>query len=250
MGATKKQAFIDLPALCSAGGVVRLPGSKSLSNRLLLLSALSAGETEISGLLASDDTARMLDALRILGVRIESQGALGVRVQGVGGRFPVRKAALFLGNAGTAFRSLTAVLALAGGDYTLSGVPRMHERPIGDLVDGLRRLGAHIDYLGNENYPPLAIRPATIRPGGSVQIRGDVSSQFLSGLLMALLLGGVETAVEVVGELISRPYVEMTLDVMARFGVDVIRENGRRFVVPAGSVYRSPGRVRVEGDAS
>ena len=246
----KKQAFIDLPALCSASGVVRLPGSKSLSNRLLLLSALSAGETEISGLLASDDTARMLDALRILGVRIEPQGKQAVRVQGVGGRFPVRKAALFLGNAGTAFRSLTAVLALAGGDYTLSGVPRMHERPIGDLVDGLRRLGARIDYLGNENYPPLAIRPATIRPGGSVQIRGDVSSQFLSGLLMALPLGGVETAVEVVGELISRPYVEITLDVMARFGVDVIRENGRRFVVPAGSVYRSPGRVRVEGDAS
>ena len=250
MGATKKQAFIDLPALCSAGGVVRLPGSKSLSNRLLLLSALSAGETEISGLLASDDTARMLDALRILGVRIESQGASGVRVQGVGGRFPVRKAALFLGNAGTAFRSLTAVLALAGGDYTLSGVPRMHERPIGDLVDGLRRLGAHIDYLGNENYPPLAIRPATVRPGGYVQIRGDVSSQFLSGLLMALPLGGVETAVEVTGELISRPYVEMTLAVMARFGVEVIREGGRRFVVPAGSAYRSPGRVHVEGDAS
>lgn len=250
MEATKKQAFIDLPALCSAGGVVRLPGSKSLSNRLLLLSALSAGETEISGLLASDDTARMLDALRILGVRIESQGASGVRVQGVGGRFPVRKAALFLGNAGTAFRSLTAVLALAGGDYTLSGVPRMHERPIGDLVDGLRRLGAHIDYLGNENYPPLAIRPATVRPGGCVQIRGDVSSQFFSGLLMALPLGGVETAVEVTGELISRPYVEMTLAVMARFGVEVIREGGRRFVVPAGSAYRSPGRVHVEGDAS
>lgn len=250
MGATKKQAFIDLPAVCSAGGVVRLPGSKSLSNRLLLLSALSAGETEISGLLASDDTARMLDALRILGVRIEPQSASGVRVQGVGGRFPVRKAALFLGNAGTAFRSLTAVLALAGGDYTLSGVPRMHERPIGDLVDGLRRLGAHIDYLGNENYPPLAIRPATVRPGGCVQIRGDVSSQFLSGLLMALPLGGVETAVEVTGELISRPYVEMTLAVMARFGVEVIREGGRRFVVPAGSAYRSPGRVHVEGDAS
>ncbi len=243
-------AFIDLPALISAGGTLRLPGSKSISNRVLLLSALATGETEVRDLLESDDTAHMLAALRILGVRVESLGGRAYRVSGVGGRFPIRQAALFLGNAGTAFRSLTAVLALAGGDYTLSGVPRMHERPIGDLVDGLRQLGANIDYLGNENYPPLAIHPATIRHGGCVKIRGDVSSQFLTGLLMALPLGGVETTVEVVGELISRPYVEMTLATMARFGVEVMRDDWRRFVVPAGSCYRSPGTVHVEGDAS
>lgn len=249
----KNQAFIDLPALCSAAGVMRLPGSKSLSNRVLLLSALAEGDTEILDLLESDDTARMLDALQILGVCVESLGGQVYRVRGVGGRFPVRKAALSLGNAGTAFRSLTAVLALAGGDYTLSGVPRMHERPIGDLVESLRQLGARIDYLENENYPPLAIRSTTICPGScvrSVQVRGDVSSQFLTGLLMALPLCGVEMVVEVVGELISRPYVEMTLATMARFGVSVVCEGWRRFVVPAGSVYRSPGMVRVEGDAS
>lgn len=248
--AGKNQAFIDLPALRSAAGVMRLPGSKSLSNRALLLSALAEGDTEILDLLESDDTARMLDALRILGVRVESLGGQAYRVRGAGGRFSVREATLFLGNAGTVFRSLTAALALTGGEYTLSGVPRMHERPIGDLVDALRQLGARIDYLGNENYPPLAIRPATIRPGGCVRVRGDVSSQFLTGLLMALPLGGAETAVEVVGELISRPYVEMTLATMARFGVNVVREGWRRFVVPAGSVYRSPGTIRVEGDAS
>lgn len=245
-----RMAFIDLPALISAGGTLRLPGSKSISNRVLLLSALATGETEVRNLLASDDTARMLEALEALGVCIESLGGQAYRVSGVGGRFPIRQAALFLGNAGTAFRSLTAALALAGGDYTLSGVPRMHERPIGDLVDSLRQLGANIDYLRDEHYPPLAIRPATIRPGGCVKIRGDVSSQFLSGLLMALPLSGAQMVIEVVGELISRPYVEMTLATMACFGVEVIREGWRRFVVPAGSVYRSPGTVHVEGDAS
>ena len=242
--------FIDLPALVSASGTLRLPGSKSISNRVLLLSALATNVTEIHDLLESDDTARMLEALQTLGVRVESLGRHAYRVHGIGGRFPVRRAELFLGNAGTAFRSLTAVLALAGGDYTLAGVPRMHERPIGDLVDGLRQLGADIAYLGNENYPPLAIRPATIRHGGCVRIRGDVSSQFLTGLLMALPLTGVETSVEVEGELISKPYVEMTLAMMARFGVKVAREGWQRFVVPAGSRYRSPGTVHVEGDAS
>jgi len=242
--------FLDLPPLLSAQGTVRLPGSKSISNRVLLLAALAEGETEVRDLLESDDTARMLDALGTLGVGVEALGANAFRVRGVGGVFPVKEAELFLGNAGTAFRSLTATLALAGGHYQLSGVARMHERPIGDLVDALRDVGADIGYLGNAGFPPLEIRPATIRPGGVVKVRGDVSSQFLTGLLMALPLTGVETVVEVTGELISKPYIEITLATMARFCVQVKRDGWQRFTVPAGSSYRSPGVVYVEGDAS
>lgn len=242
--------FIDLPELMSARGTIRLPGSKSISNRVLLLAALAEGETEIRDLLESDDTARMREALVSLGVTMTPLGEGAWRVTGCAGAFPVKQADLFLGNAGTAFRSLTAALALCGGDYRLSGVPRMHERPIGDLVDALRSLGAQVDYVAAEGYPPLHIHPATIRPGGVVRIRGDVSSQFLTGLLMAVPLTGVETVIEVVGELISKPYIEITLAMMARFGVRVQREDWRRFVVPAASVYRSPGVVYVEGDAS
>jgi 3-phosphoshikimate 1-carboxyvinyltransferase len=242
--------FIDLPPLLSAQGCVRLPGSKSISNRVLLLAALAEGVTEVRDLLASDDTARMLEALAALGVGIEAREDGVYRVNGSGGAFPVKQAALFLGNAGTAFRSLTAALAVSGGQYTLSGVARMHERPIGDLVDALRELGAAVDYAGQTGYPPLSIRPAQIQPGGVVHVRGDVSSQFLTGLLMALPLTGVETRIEVVGELISKPYIEITLALMARFGVQVARDGWQRFTVPAQAVYRTPGIVHVEGDAS
>lgn len=242
--------FLDLPQLLSAAGSVRLPGSKSISNRVLLLAALAEGETEVRDLLASDDTARMLEALQALGVSVTHLGGENWRIVGCGGRFPVKQAELFLGNAGTAFRPLTAALALAGGDYVLKGVARMHERPIGDLVDGLRQLGAQVDYLGNDGYPPLQLKPANIRPDGVVKVRGDVSSQFLTGLLMALPLTGETIAVDVVGELISKPYIEITLATMARFGVLVEREGWQRFTVKAGSCYRSPGVVYVEGDAS
>jgi 3-phosphoshikimate 1-carboxyvinyltransferase len=242
--------FLDLPQQLSAAGTVRLPGSKSISNRVLLLAALAEGETEVRDLLASDDTARMLEALAALGVGVESLGGENWRITGCGGSFPVRQAELFLGNAGTAFRPLTAALALAGGDYLLKGVARMHERPIGDLVDGLRQLGADVTYLGNEGFPPLHVKPAAIRPGGVVRVRGDVSSQFLTGLLMALPLTGETVAVDVVGELISKPYIEITLATMARFGVTVEREGWQRFTVRAGSRYVSPGTVYVEGDAS
>ncbi|MDP2880775.1 MAG: bifunctional 3-phosphoshikimate 1-carboxyvinyltransferase/cytidylate kinase [Azonexus sp.] len=242
--------FLDLPELLSAAGTVRLPGSKSISNRVLLLAALAQGGTEVRDLLASDDTERMLDALKMLGVGVTHLGGENWLIQGCGGQFPVKQAELFLGNAGTAFRPLTAALAMAGGDYVLKGVARMHERPIGDLVDGLRQLGADVTYLGNEGYPPLHLKPAHIKPGGVVKVRGDVSSQFLTGLLMALPLTGQTVAVDVVGELISKPYIEITLATMARFGVQVQRDGWQRFTVTAGSRYVSPGTIYVEGDAS
>ena len=242
--------FLDLPQLISASGTVRLPGSKSISNRVLLLAALGEGGTEVRDLLASDDTARMLDALTALGVGVTALGGGNWLIKGCGGVFPVRQAELYLGNAGTAFRPLTAALALAGGDYVLKGVARMHERPIGDLVDGLRQLGADIDYLGNEGFPPLHLKPATSCAGGTVRVRGDVSSQFLTGLLMALPLTGETVTVDVIGELISKPYIEITLAIMARFGVQVERDGWQRFTVQASSRYRSPGTIYVEGDAS
>jgi 3-phosphoshikimate 1-carboxyvinyltransferase len=242
---------LDLPPLGAAAGTVRLPGSKSISNRTLLLAALADGVTEIRDLLDSDDTRHMLEALGKLGVGIAGDVASGVvRITGCRGRFPVRQADLFLGNAGTAFRPLTAALALAGGHYRLSGVPRMHERPIGDLVDGLRAIGADIRYEGNDGYPPLAIGRGTIKPLPTVRVRGDVSSQFLTALLMALPLTGSATTIEVEGELISKPYIDITLNLMARFGIEVRREGWERFAIPEDAHYRSPGTVPVEGDAS
>jgi len=234
---------IELKPAARAAGTVRLPGSKSISNRVLLLAALAQGRTEVSGLLDADDTRVMRDALSRLGVSFEEN-----TVKGVGGPFPVKKAELFLGNAGTAFRPLTAALAFSGGEYKLSGVPRMHERPIGDLVDALRGIGARVDYTGREGYPPLALHPGKISLE-KLRVRGDVSSQFLTALLMALPLSGKAARIEVQGELISKPYVEITLNVMKRFGVEVKRTGWRYFDVPAGS-YRSPGKIHVEGDAS
>ena len=248
-------AYLDLPAAARAEGVLRLPGSKSLSNRTLLIAALAEGATEVRDLLASDDTGHMLAALAKLGVKLERHGDTDdYRVEGLGGAFPVKRAELFLGNAGTAVRPLTAALALSQGEYGLSGVPRMHERPIGDLVDALREAGAVIDYTGNAGFPPLAIRPGAARLGARVRVKGNVSSQYLTALLLALPLlarrAGAAAEVKVVGELISRPYIEITLSAMAQFGVSVEREGWSRFRVPAGTWYRSPGTVFVEGDAS
>jgi 3-phosphoshikimate 1-carboxyvinyltransferase len=244
-------AWIDLPALAHAQGSVRLPGSKSISNRCLLLAALAEGVTQIHDLLASDDVDRMLEALAALGVQVERGSQPNqFRVHGCAGAFPVKQADLFLGNAGTAFRPLTAVLALSDGHYRLSGVPRMHERPIGDLVDALRALGADIRYAGRDGFPPLQIAPGVISAGAVTRVRGDVSSQFLTALLMALPLRAQESVIEVVGALISKPYVEITLDLMQRFGVRVQREGWSRFTIPAGQRYMSPGALFVEGDAS
>ena len=234
---------LELKPARRAAGTVRLPGSKSISNRVLLLAALARGETEVLGLLDADDTRVMREALAVLGVAFN-----GTTVRGVAGPFPVKKAELFLGNAGTAFRPLTAALAFSGGEYRLSGVPRMHERPIGDLVDALRGIGARVDYAGKEGFPPLAVHPGKISLE-KLRVRGDVSSQFLTALLMALPLAGKPARIEVQGELISKPYVEITLNVMKRFGIEVRRTGWRYFDVPAGT-YVSPGKIFVEGDAS
>jgi 3-phosphoshikimate 1-carboxyvinyltransferase len=239
---------LELKAARGARGTVRLPGSKSISNRVLLLAALASGETAVQGLLDAEDTRVMREALERLGVAV-SERADGVRIVGAGGVFAEKKADLFLGNAGTALRPLTAALALSEGEYFVAGVPRMHERPIGDLVDALRAIGAHIDYRGKPGFPPLAIHPATVRVAAPVPVKGDVSSQFLSAMLMALPLTGANATIEVRGELISKPYVEITLNVMRRFGVAVERDGWSRFRIP-GARYSSPGTIYVEGDAS
>ena len=241
---------LTLPAAHQAQGSIALPGSKSISNRTLLLAALATGVTEIRDLLVSDDTARMLEALEKLGVKLEKLSETDWRVHGCNGNFPNKNAELFLGNAGTAFRPLTAALALSGGHYSLSGVPRMHERPIGDLVDALRQIGANIEYLENEGFPPLKISPANSDVSKPIKIRGDVSSQFLTALLMALPLTKQQATIEVVGELISKPYIEITLNLMARFGVKVERDGWQRFNIPASKSYTSLERYYVEGDAS
>ena len=256
--AASSQSFVDLPAAKRAAGTIALPGSKSISNRTLLLAALATGTTRVRGLLDADDVDRMRDALAALGMPVErTEAAHEFVVHGTGGIIPRAHATLFLGNAGTAFRPLTAVLALAQGRYELSGAPRMHERPIGDLVDALRALGADIRYLGAEGFPPLAIGPGP-HDGNAVPhriaARGDVSSQFLSALLMALPVAAARSGhaitVDVVGDLISRPYVAITTNLMGRFAVHVEQDGWRAFRVPANARYVSPHVISVEGDAS
>ncbi|MCX7660064.1 MAG: bifunctional 3-phosphoshikimate 1-carboxyvinyltransferase/cytidylate kinase [Caldimonas manganoxidans] len=256
-----KTAFLDLPPLSSAHGRVVLPGSKSISNRVLLLSALCEGRTTLHDLLDSDDTRVMLAALRQLGCGVQQEGTT-VIIDGLAGHLPQQPLKFFMGNAGTAMRPLTAALAVVGGDFELSGVARMHERPIGDLVDALRQLGCRIDYLGREGYPPLRIGRPALRIDGPIRVRGDVSSQFLTALLMALPLLTMNAAsagttisardiqIEVVGELISKPYIEITLNLLGRYGIEVRREGWQRFTIPAGSRYRTPGVLHVEADAS
>ena len=239
--------FLDLAPVGGVKGTVRLPGSKSISNRVLLLAALAKGKTQVHGLLDAEDTRVMLDALQKLDIRIDTRDFARLVVAGAGG-IPNKSMDLFLGNAGTAFRPLTAALALSGGEYRLMGKPRMHERPIRDLVEPLRRIGAGIEYTGTEGFPPLAIHPGRIRIDGHILMRGNISSQYLSALLMALPLAGGGT-VEIVGELISKPYVTITLNMMRKFGIEVRVNGWRSFDVP-GYEYVAPAEIHVEGDAS
>ena len=244
--------FLDIPPLQSASGTITLPGSKSISNRVLLLSALCQGTTIVHDLLDSDDTRVMLAALRQLGCGVQEAGTT-VTISGLGGQLqhpaPIE---FFMGNAGTAMRPLTAALAVLGGDFTLKGVARMHERPIGDLVDALRLLGCDIEYLGNNGFPPLRIGKPTLKLDQPIQVRGDVSSQFLTALLMALPLAAKnrDIVIDVVGELISKPYIDITLNLLQRFGIHVKRDGWQRFNIPAGSSYQSPKTIHVEADAS
>ena len=251
-------AHLDLPPLRGASGTVRLPGSKSISNRVLLLAGLAQGQTAVHDLLDSDDTRVMQGALAALGCGLRRDGPI-LHVSGLGGRLAVREAQLFLGNAGTAMRPLTAALAVLaatqGGRFDLSGVPRMHERPIGDLVNALRPLGCEIEELGQPGYPPLRVSGAAggeLATGQAIRVRGHVSSQFLTALLLALPLASElrPVVIEVEGELISQPYIEITLNLLARFGINVQREGWQRFTIPQGSRYETPGVVHVEGDAS
>ena len=250
--------FLDLPPLTHTGGEVTLPGSKSISNRLLLLAALCDGTTTVHDLLDSDDTRVMLQALKQLGCEVTSQGANTWQITGLASQLPVKQADLFMGNAGTAMRPLTAALSLLtavhGGSFGLSGVPRMHERPIGDLVDALQQLGCPVSYTGQAGYPPLQIgngQTSALNLDEPIRVRGDVSSQFLTALLLALpLVATQDIHIDVVGELISKPYIDITLNLLARFGVVVQREGWQRFTIPAGSAYRTPGDIHVEADAS
>jgi 3-phosphoshikimate 1-carboxyvinyltransferase len=250
--------FLDIPPLVAAAGTLRLPGSKSISNRVLLLAGLCAGTTRIHDLLESDDTLVMLDALRALGCGVQQHADVWV-IDGLGGTLRNLNADIFLGNSGTSVRSVTAALALLataqGACYTLRGVARMHERPIADLVDALRPLGCKIDYTGAQGFPPLQLgdgQPHVLNLQAPIRVRGNVSSQFLTGLLQGLCLAPQphDVVVEVVGELISKPYIAITLNLLARFGVTVFNHGWERFTVTAGSQLTSPGEVAVEGDAS
>lgn len=242
---------LTLAPINRVNGTVNVPGSKSLSNRALLLAALAKGETHLTNLLDSDDIRHMLAALTQLGVSYRlSDDKTECWVSGLGNGFSVDQAQeLFLGNAGTAMRPLCAALAFSDGTFTLTGEPRMEERPIGSLVDALNQVGATIEYLKNDGYPPLTISGHALK-GGTIEVDGSVSSQFLTAVLMAAPLLEGETIVRIVGELVSKPYIDITLDTMAKFGVQVVNEDYRRFVIQAGQSYRSPGKFLVEGDAS
>ena len=241
---------ITLGPLNSANGEIQIPGSKSLSNRILLLATLAQGTTKITNLLDSDDIRHMLNALKTMGVRyqLEDEGRTCI-LEGLAGPINVDHADLFLGNAGTAMRPLTAALCLGSGEYRLHGEPRMHERPIGDLVDALQSLGVDVQYEGTKDYPPLTIKANGIA-GGEVSIKGNISSQFLTALLMSAPLAKGDLTIKVYGELVSKPYIDITLHVMKQFGVDVDNQDYKAFVIKGNQTYQSPGEIMVEGDAS
>ncbi len=240
---------LHIDPIVKVSGAVGLPGSKSISNRVLLLSALSSGTTELTNLLVAEDTDMMIGALRDLGVKIEQDGDRVV-VHGCAGKFPVRNADLFLGNAGTALRPLASTLAFSGGQYVLDGVARMRQRPIGHLVDALNSIGARVSCLKDEGFPPILIEPSTRITSDIVVVNGSVSSQFVSGLLIAApqIAPSRGLIVRIEGELVSSPYVTLTCQLMAKFGV-VVSNSVEDYVVPS-HPYISPGKLNVESDAS
>ncbi|MEZ9059700.1 3-phosphoshikimate 1-carboxyvinyltransferase [Vibrio pelagius] len=242
---------LTLQPIQKVSGEVNLPGSKSVSNRALLLAALSTGKTRLTNLLDSDDIRHMLNALTKLGVSYQlSDDKTVCEVEGLSGAFASQEALeLFLGNAGTAMRPLAAALCLGSGEYVLTGEPRMKERPIGHLVTALREAGASVEYLENENYPPLKIKGTGLK-SGTVSIDGSISSQFLTAFLMAAPLAEGEITIKIEGELVSKPYIDITLHIMKQFGVDVINNDYQEFVIPTGQQYVAPGDFLVEGDAS
>jgi 3-phosphoshikimate 1-carboxyvinyltransferase len=241
---------LRLKPISKVNGVVTLPGSKSLSNRILLLAALCEGQTKVTNLLDSDDIRHMLGALKEMGVLVTlNEEKTEALVHGNGGVLTTPSGDLFLGNAGTAYRPLTAVLAATSGEYTLVGEPRMEERPIGHLVDALVDLGAEVTYLKSKDYPPLKINGKRLA-GGKVKIDGSISSQFLTALLMAAPLFAGDTEIHIKGDLVSKPYIDITLGVMRQFGVDVSNDDYRVFKVSGNQQYQSPGEILVEGDAS
>ncbi len=242
---------LTLTPIQKVDGIINLPGSKSVSNRALLLAALAQGTTTLTNLLDSDDIRHMLGALQALGVNYKlNEDKTRCEIQGLGGPFgKSTQDELFLGNAGTAMRPLCAALCLGEGEYVLTGEPRMEERPIGDLIDALRIAGAQVTYLKNEGYPPLKIEGKGLR-GGEVQIDGSVSSQFLTAFLMATPLAETDCIITIKGDLVSKPYIEITLKIMTAFGVEVINEDFRRFIIRGNQTYTSPGTFLVEGDAS
>ena len=242
---------LHLSPIGKVDGTVNVPGSKSLSNRALLLAALANGETHLTNLLDSEDIHHMLNALTKLNISYRlSECKTQCWVTGNAGVFKVSKpVTLFLGNAGTAMRPLCAALACSHGEFELTGEPRMEERPIGALVDSLLQAGAKIDYLKNVNYPPLLIKGHALK-GGSVTVDGSVSSQFLTALLMSAPLFEQDTTIVIIGDLVSEPYIDITLHTMAQFGIDVENQNYQQFKVKGQQQYQSPGHFMVEGDAS
>lgn len=241
---------LTLQPIARVDGAINLPGSKSVSNRALLLAALACGKTVLTNLLDSDDVHHMLNALSALGINYTlSADRTRCDITGNGGALRAPGALeLFLGNAGTAMRPLAAALCLGENEIVLTGEPRMKERPIGHLVDALRQGGANIDYLEQENYPPLRLRGGFT--GGDVEVDGSVSSQFLTALLMTAPLAPKDTIIHVKGELVSKPYIDITLNLMKTFGVEIANHHYQQFVVKGGQQYQSPGRYLVEGDAS
>jgi 3-phosphoshikimate 1-carboxyvinyltransferase len=239
-----------LLASMTANGKIFLPGSKSITNRVILMSALSDGETLIQNYLDSDDTQQMLRALKKLEVKYKVVKNKHILIKGSNHNFLNKNANLSLGNAGTAFRPLTAVLAIMGGTYHLKGVNRMHERPIKDLVDALTQIGAKIDYIGNIGYPPLKISPGSIKCNKNINIKGNISSQYLTALLIAGPLCNQDLKIKVIGNLISKPYIDITLKLLTQFGIRYKNNEEGNFTLSASSRFKSPKKIKVEGDAS